>query len=128
MDQLKTEIRSLPTTKVGGINYLLYRAVTNQVAALLLPGVPADEIGGADYQHILETAEALCRELGYTQVVKLTPPDVPMNQMGLYWTKERPDEGSPRSSSPALAGWKRYRMVIYWTPGIRQVPGSVIWV
>ncbi|MCB0027242.1 MAG: hypothetical protein KDE28_05005, partial [Anaerolineales bacterium] len=92
MEQLKTEIGNLPMTMVGGINYLSYQAVTNQVAALLLPGVSADEISGADYQHILETADALCRDLGYTQVVKLTPPDVPLNQMGLYWSKERPGE------------------------------------
>ena len=92
MEQLRTEIGSLPITMVGGTNYLSYQAVTNQVAAFLLPGVSADEIGGADYQHILETADALCKDLGYTQVVKLTPPDVPLNQMGLYWSKERPGE------------------------------------
>ena len=92
MEQLRTEIGSLPITMVGGTNYLSYQAVTNQVAAFLLPGVSADEIGGADYQHILEAADALCRDLGYTQVVKLTPPDVSLNQMGLYWSKERPGE------------------------------------
>jgi len=95
MEQLRTEIGSLPTTTVGGINYLSYQAVTNQVAAFLLPGVSADEISGADYQHILETADILCRELGYSQVVKLTPPDVPLNQMGLYWSKERPGQSEP---------------------------------
>jgi hypothetical protein len=95
MEQLKTEIRSLPTTMVGGINYLSYQEVTNQVAAFILPGVSVDEIGGADYQHILETADSLCREIGYTQVVKLTPPDVPLNQMGLYWSKERPGQSEP---------------------------------
>jgi hypothetical protein len=97
MDQLKTEIKGLPTAMVGGINYLSYQAVTNQVAAFLLPGVPGDEIGGADYQYILQTADTLCRELGYTHVVKLTPPDVPLNQSGLYWTKERPDKGEPEN-------------------------------
>lgn len=95
MKQLKSEIRRLPTTMVSGSNYLSYQAVANQVAAFLLPGVSADEIDGADYQHILETADALCRDLGYTQVVKLTPPDVPLNQMGLYWSKERPGEREP---------------------------------
>jgi hypothetical protein len=97
MDQLKTEIKGLPTAMVGGINYLSYQAVTNQVTAFLLPGVPAEEIDGADYQYILQTADTLCRELGYTHVVKLTPPDVPLNQMGLYWRKEWPDKGEPEN-------------------------------
>jgi hypothetical protein len=41
-----------------------------------------------DYQRILETADALCRELGYREVVKLTPPDVTLSDMGLYWSIE----------------------------------------
>ena len=121
MEQLRTEIGSLPITMVGGINHLSYQAVTNQVAAFLLPGVSADEIGGADYQHILETSDTLCRELGYTQVVKLTPPDVPLNQMGLYWSKERPGESGSdvivagpgradvRAGNPGLYGENQLR-------------------
>ena len=44
MDQLKTEIRSLPTTEVGGSSYLSYQAVTDTVAAFLFPGMPATDI------------------------------------------------------------------------------------
>ena len=95
MEELKFRLATLPTVRLGKDKFLSYQAVTNQVAAFLLPGVPADEIGGADYQHILETADTLCRELGYTQVVKLTPPDVPLNQMGLYWSKERQGQSEP---------------------------------
>ena len=92
MEELKQQLAELSRVRTGQVEYLAYRAVADTVAAFLLPGVPPGEIGGADYQHILETADTLCRELGYTQVVKLTPPDVPLNQMGLYWSKERPGE------------------------------------
>ncbi|MCI0578788.1 MAG: hypothetical protein L0332_13570 [Chloroflexi bacterium] len=86
MDNLKDRIASLPTITVGGERYLSYQAVTNLVAADLYPTVPADQIDEQAYRRILETADTLCRELGYTRIEKLSPPAVPLNQMGLYWT------------------------------------------
>ena len=51
MEQLKTEIRSLPTTMVGGINYLSYQAVTNQVAAFFPDNGRSLRVSG-DYQRL----------------------------------------------------------------------------
>lgn len=42
----------------------------------------------AAYQTILETADSLCREMGYRSVVKLTPPTIPFADMGLYWSTQ----------------------------------------
>ncbi len=90
MEKLKNHIAALPTIMVGGETYLSYQAVTDTVAAFLfpkgLPALPADQIDEAGYQRILETADTLCRELGYMAVVKLTPPAVPLADTGLYWT------------------------------------------
>lgn len=86
MEKLKNHIAALPTIMVGGKTYLSYQAVTNAAAAFLFPALPADRIDEAGYQRILETADTLCRELGYADVVKLVPPDVPFSAMGLYWT------------------------------------------
>lgn len=91
MNQLKVAITALPPLEVGGRRYLSYQAVTDTVAAFLFPdGDPASPhpAGGGDtaaYQRILETADRLCRELGYAEVVKLTPPAVPLTALGLYW-------------------------------------------
>lgn len=41
-----------------------------------------------DYQRIVETADTFCRELGHRNVVKLTPPDVNLSDMGFYWSIE----------------------------------------
>ena len=91
MEKLRQHIAALPHLTVGGIPYLSYRAVTDAVAAFLFPGPAPDQIEAAAYQRILETADALCRELGYQEVVKLTPPDVPFPALGLYWsTKPAP--------------------------------------
>lgn len=86
MEKLKNRIAALPIIMVGGETYLSYQAVTDTVAAFLFPTLPADLIDEAGYQRILETADSLCRELGYVEIVKLTPPEVPLNQMGLYWS------------------------------------------
>lgn len=90
MKKLKTQIAALPTIQVDGETYLSYQAVTNTVAAFLFPqGSPAhptDQMDAADYQRVLETADTLCREMGYASVVKLSPPTVPFSEMGLYWT------------------------------------------
>ena len=86
MEKLKNQIAALPTITVDGETYLSYQVVTNAVAAFLFPTLPADQIDEAGYQRILETADTLCRELGYADVVKLVPPDVQFSEMGLYWT------------------------------------------
>jgi hypothetical protein len=85
MEKLKNRIAALPTIMVGGEAYLSYQAVTNAVAAFLFPTLPPDRIDDAGYQRILETADTLCRELGYVDVVKLVPPAVRFSDMGLYW-------------------------------------------
>lgn len=98
MKELKEHIMVLPTITVGGQVYLSYQAVTDTVAAFLFPTLPPDNIDEASYQHILETADTLCRELGYATVVKLTPPEVPLNQMGLYRVQ------LPENTTPAEDG------------------------
>jgi hypothetical protein len=91
MNQLKAAITALPTLEVGGRRYLSYQAVTDKVAAFLFANGgaaaphPTGELDTAAYQRILETADRLCRELGYAEVVKLTPPTVPLTALGLYW-------------------------------------------
>jgi hypothetical protein len=94
MEKLKNHLADLPTLPVGGEDYLSYQAVTDAVAAFLFPTHPTGQIDEADYQRILETADTLCQELGYTDVVKLTPPDVPLNQTGLYWQRGTPGQAA----------------------------------
>lgn len=90
MEKLKNHLATLPAIKMGGESYLSYQAVTDAVAAFLFPEgaptLPADRIDEAGYQRILETADTLCRQLGYTTVVKLMPPLVSLAETGLYWT------------------------------------------
>jgi hypothetical protein len=88
MEELKAQIEALPIMKVGDKPYLSYQAVTDIVAAFIFPTLPSDQIDETQYQRILETADTLCRQSGYQTVVKLTPPDVPFDKMGLYWTAE----------------------------------------
>jgi len=87
MDDLKQQVAALLTVAVNGHHYLSYQAVTDTVAASLFPDQAASQIDAHTYQEILETADSLCRELGYQEVTRLTPPDVDLNQMGLYWTR-----------------------------------------
>ncbi len=88
MKKLKEHINTLPTITAGGETHLSYQAVTDTVAAFLYPEGnpihPTDQIDEAGYQRVLETAAALCHELGYQEVVKLTPPTVALSDMGLY--------------------------------------------
>ena len=90
MNQLKKQLAQLPPILVGEQPYLSYQAVTDTVAAFLYPEGfsthSADQMDAAAYQRILETADLLCRELGYQEVVKLTPPDIEFSDMGLYWS------------------------------------------
>jgi hypothetical protein len=108
MNHLKQQLAALPAFTVGGQQYLAYQAVTDTVAALLFPDIPADEIGEADYQHILKTAAAICHELGYRETVKLMPPAVSFSQSGLYWRKTVPDENE---STAIIAGPGRVEML-----------------
>ena len=109
MEKLKTQLEVLPPKKIAGRQYLSYQAVTDTVAAFLFPHSRADQMAVTDYQRILETADALCRELGYREVVKLTPPDVTLSDMGLYWSAE--PESQPQLEAQADP------IVIYAGPG-----------
>lgn len=115
MNPLQKQIADLPTRLVGTQPYLSYQAVTNTVAAYLFPARPADQMDAATYQCILETADTLCRELGYREVVKLTPPDVIFSDMGLYWsTTSAPAAlASAPQSTPAVEP-----TVIHVGPGV----------
>ena len=95
MEALKTQIKTLPTITVGDERYLSYQAVTDMVADFLFPNHSPDQIDETGYQRILETADTFCRELGYVEIIKLTPPEVPLNQMGLYWTDSAPSDPEP---------------------------------
>jgi hypothetical protein len=90
MNKLRQQVAVLPQLAVNGRSYLSYQTVTNRVAAFLFPDRPSSQIDAAAYQHILETADTLCRELGYHEVIRLTPPDVALSQMGLYWCQDTP--------------------------------------
>jgi hypothetical protein len=104
MEKLKNRIATLPTITVGGEIYLSYQAVTNAVAAFLFPTLPPDRIDDARYRRILETADALCRELGYSSVVKLVPPDVQFSEMGLYWREASPGVQTDEELDIIVAG------------------------
>ena len=86
MNQLKQQLADLPTRIIHGQPCLSYLAVTNTVAAFLFPNHSSEQIDEAAYQQILETADRLCRQLGYVEVIKLTPPTVTLADMGLYWS------------------------------------------
>jgi hypothetical protein len=92
MKDLKTQLAGLPAVTANGRNYLSYQAATDCVAAFLFPSLPPEQIDEAGYQRILETADQLCRELGYTAVTRLAPPAVPLHQTGLYWTEADPEK------------------------------------
>lgn len=90
MEQLKDAIGALPSVLVGQAEYLPYRAVTDLTAAFLFPDVSLDQLDERAYRRILETADRICRALGYTAVEKLVPPAVPFPAMGLYWRQAVP--------------------------------------
>jgi hypothetical protein len=94
----------LPIT-VDGRTYLSYQAVTDKVAAFLFPSLPPEQIDEARYRRILETADELCRELGYAAVTRLSQPAVPLHQTGLYWTEadsEKPDSADTGQNEPFI--------------------------
>jgi hypothetical protein len=103
MEKIKTQIQQLPTVTAGEQAYLSYNAVTDTVAAFLFPNHAANQIDAAGYQRILETADTLCHELGYVEIIKLTPPDVPFNQMGLYWAQAEATTTSTTDAASALS-------------------------
>jgi hypothetical protein len=92
MKDLKTQLAGLPTITANGRTYLSYQAATDCVAAFLFPTLPPAQIDEAGYRRILETADQLCQELGYTAVTRLSPPAVPLHQTGLYWTQADPEK------------------------------------
>jgi hypothetical protein len=105
MKDLKTHLAALPTVTANGRTYLSYQAATDCVAAFLFPSLPPEHIDEAGYQRILETADRLCRELGYTAVTRLAPPAVPLHQTGLYWTEaepEKPDSADTGQDEPFI--------------------------
>jgi hypothetical protein len=103
MEKIKAQIQQLPTITAGEQTYLSYNAVTDTVAALLFPNHAANQIDAAGYQRILETADTLCHELGYVEIIKLTPPDVPFNQMGLHWAQAEAATTSTTDAASALS-------------------------
>jgi hypothetical protein len=106
MNQLKQQLADLPTRIIHGQPHLSYLAVNNTVAAFLFPEQAPEQIDEAAYQRILETADTLCRQLGYQTVVKLTPPEVTLTDMGLYW-----------SSAPSSSAAEPESDIIYIGPG-----------
>jgi hypothetical protein len=103
MKNLKTNLAGLPTITANGRTYLSYQAATDCVAAFLFPSLPPEQIDEAGYQRILETADELCREFGYTAVTRLAPPAVPLHQTGLYWAQadlENPDIADTSKDEP----------------------------
>ena len=74
MRNLTETLAALPTIALGGRPHLSYRAVVDAVAARLYPDTAAGDIDEAAYRRVLETADRLCRALGYREVVRLTPP------------------------------------------------------
>jgi len=103
MEELKTRLARLPVQTIDGKNYLSYQAVTDAVATFLFPNGRFSQSGGqmdaAAYQMVLETADSLCRAIGYRSVVKLTPPTIPFADMGLYWSTQ-PDTVAQAESEP----------------------------
>ena len=76
MEKLESRIADLAVVAIAEHIYLSYQAVTVAVAAFLFPGIPTRQIDETQYQRILETADAVCHNLGYTDVARLTPPQV----------------------------------------------------
>ena len=87
MEELENRIADLAVVAIAGHTYLSYQAVTDAVAAFLFPRMHTDEMDATQYRRILETADEVCRKLGYTDAARLAPPQVPFSDMGLYWRK-----------------------------------------
>jgi hypothetical protein len=102
MNALQEKLHALPTHALGGRPHLSCRAVTDCVAASLYPQQEIATIDVAAYQRVLETTDALCRALGYQEIVKLLPPDVPLAEMGLYWTTAVPPAPAPEAELPLI--------------------------
>lgn len=106
MEDLKTRLTALPVQMIDGKGYVSYQAVTDTVAAFLFPNGRFSQLGGqmdaAAYQTVLETADSLCRKMGYRSVVKLTPPTIPFADMGLYWSTE-PETTAQEETDPEPA-------------------------
>ncbi|MEI2698777.1 MAG: hypothetical protein V9E94_10680 [Microthrixaceae bacterium] len=93
-----TLLPELPTLRIGEQTYLSERAVMDIAAATFFPDRSLNTLNEADYQQLRQMAEAHCRSLGYTRLLKLAPPVVSFAEMGFYWVKEvatRPNEQTP---------------------------------
>ena len=91
MDQLKAELKKLPTITVGERSYVSHQTAVNTTAVFLFPDHAPEQIDAAKYTHILQTADTACRELGYPTIEKLTPPDVAFSEIGLYFGTPVPE-------------------------------------
>lgn len=113
MNQLKQQLTELPKHIFNGQPYLAYKAVTNTVAAFLFPDCSSEQIDEAAYKQILETADRLCRQLGYVEVIKLTPPTVTLADMGLYWSSvpSHPESEPEPASNIIFMGPGRAEMI-----------------
>lgn len=95
-----TPLPELPTLRIGEQTYLSERTVMDFAAASLFPTQSLDSLNEADYQQLRQMAEAHCRSMGYTRLVKLAPPVVSFAEMGFYWVKELPTQpGDPTEES-----------------------------
>lgn len=64
MDTLQTELKKLPTIRVGDRTFLAHQTAVNTTAVFLYPTLAPEQIDAAQYQHILETADAACGAMG----------------------------------------------------------------
>jgi hypothetical protein len=95
-----TALPELPTLRIGEQAYLSERAVMDYAAATFFPDRSLNTLNEADYQHLRQMAEAHCRSLGYTRLLKLAPPVVSFAEMGFYWVKELATQpGDPTEES-----------------------------
>jgi len=95
-----TLLHELPTFQIGDQTYLSERVVMDYTAASLFPTQSLDSLNEADYQQLRQMAEAHCRSLGYTRLLKLAPPVVSFAEMGFYWVKELATQhGDPTEES-----------------------------
>lgn len=112
-----TPLNELPTLQIGEQTYLSERLVLDYAAATLFPDRSPDSLSETDYQHLRRLTEQQCRSSGYTRRLKLSPPQVPLAQVGFYWMKG----GSLKEPPPAQANGKQTV-----PPGAEKNPGAEV--
>lgn len=95
-----TPLYELPILQIEGQTYLSERVAMDVAAATFFPDQPLDSLNEADYQQLRQMAEAHCRSLGYTRLLKLSPPVVSFAEMGFYWVKELATQPDKPTSVP----------------------------